>query len=260
MKAERVYGIFKGELLLNLRFKWRFLVEALFRLRASFLFFFMYYGFFRGGAQGIGSVTRENYVVFLLLGLILFSVFTQGFNSPGRSFMEKKWWGAIHGLFASPATTMDILLGIGLAAMVEVAPLIGLSLVFSWIVMPVALVKILWLLVVLSLMYIAVLGVGILRAAFVLTNENVDAWFNILYWGAVALSCFYYPIDSLPPLLHPIVHINPVYHANVVGKAIWLGETYSMWSVLYVAVAAILSAFCAGYFFRRVCERTGIQG
>lgn len=260
MKAERIYGIFKGELLLNLRFKWRFLVEALFRLRASFLFFFMYYGFFQGGARGIGDVTRENYVVFLLLGLILFSVFTQGFNSPGRSFLEKKWWGALNGIFASPVTTMDLLLGIGLAALVEVAPLIGLSIVLAWIVMPVAVSQILSLLFVLAMMYVGVLGVGILRAAFVVTNENVDAWFNIVYWGAVALSCFYYPIESLPPILHPIVYVNPVYHANVVGKAVWLGSSYGMESVIYVAIMGLVSASCGAYFFRRICERTGIQG
>jgi ABC-type polysaccharide/polyol phosphate export permease len=260
MKAERIYGIFKGELLLNLRFKWRFLLEALFRLRASFLFFFMYYGFFQGGARGIGDVTRQNYVVFLLLGLIIFSVFTQGFNAPSRSFLEKKWWGALPGLFASPVTTMDLLVGIGLAALVEVAPLILLSIALSWFVMPVAIQTILSLLLVLAIMYIGVLGLGILRAAFVITNENVEAWFNIAYWAAIALSCFYYPIESLPPLLHPVVHLNPFYHANVVGKAVWLGSPYSPWSVAYVAVMGVVFATGGAYFFRRICERTGIQG
>jgi len=54
--------------------------------------------------------------------------------------------------------------------------------------------------------------------------------------------------------------VNPVYHANVVGKAIWLGEPYSLWAMVYVAVMAVVSAVCAGSLFRRVCERTGIQG
>jgi ABC-type polysaccharide/polyol phosphate export permease len=260
MKAARIYAIFKGEVLLNLRFKWRFLVEALFRLRASFLFFFMYYGFFRSGAQGIGTVTRENYVVFLLLGLVLFSVFTQGFNFISRSFLEKKWWKAVDGLVASPATTFDILLGTGLAALVEIVPLLGLSLLFSWVLLPVGLTEILALLGVLLLMYLGVLGIGLVRAAFVLTNENVDAWFNILYWMAIAASCFYYPIVSLPPPLHPLVLANPVYHANIAAKAIWLGEPYSTTSVIYVAITAAISAPLGSYLFRRIFEGHGVEG
>jgi ABC-type polysaccharide/polyol phosphate export permease len=260
MKAARIYAIFKAEVLLNLRFKWRFLVEALFRLRASFLFFFMYYGFFRSGAQGIGTVNRENYVVFLLLGLILFSVFTQAFNFIGRSFLEKKWWKAVDGLVASPATTLDILLGTGLAALVEILPLLVLSLTFSWLLFPVSLTQVFGLLGILLLMYLGVLGIGFVRAAFVLTNENIDAWFNILYWMAVAGSCFYYPIVSLPEPLHPLVLANPVYHANIVAKAIWLGDPYSSASITYVAITAAISASLGSYLFQRIFERRGMEG
>ena len=95
---------------------------------------------------------------------------------------------------------------------------------------------------------------------FVLTNENVDAWFNILYWIAVAASCFYYPIVSLPPPLHPLVLANPVYHANVAAKAIWLGEPYSSASVMYVTIAAVLSAPLGSYLFRRIFEGRGMEG
>lgn len=260
MKLERIRAILKSEVLLHLRFRWDYLFRSLFKLRSSFLFFFMYYGFFKAGAPSIGDVTRENYIVFLLLGLVFFTIFTEAFHAPGESFLRKKWWKSVDGLLASPVTTLEILLGIGLAALVDVIPLLVVSLGLAWFLMPVSFLAIVSLLAVAALMYLTVLGVGLLKAVFVLVNENFDAWFNIVYWLAVAGSCFYYPIVSLPPVLHPLVIANPIYQANLIGKAMWFGEPVSVASWLFVVIGCVLSVSAGTYLFRVVWERSGTEG
>lgn len=260
MKLERIRAIVKSEVLLHLRFRWDFLFRSLFKLRSSFLFFFMYYGFFKAGAPSLGDVTPENYIVFLLLGLVFFTIFSEAFHAPGESFLRKKWWKAVDGLLASPVTTLEILLGIGVAALVDVIPLLVMSLGLAWFLMPVGVGAVAVLLAIGAVMYLTVLGVGLVKAVFVLVNENFDAWFNIVYWLLVAGSCFYYPIVSLPPVLHPFVLVNPLYHANLIGKAVWLDDPVQGSSVVFVLAACVASVAGGTYLFRTVWERAGTEG
>ena len=120
MKLSRIFAIIQKEVLLRLRFKFGYIIRSFVEpLKLGLLFFFIYTGFFYAGAKSIGGITGGNYVVFLLLGTMFYNLLYEGFNVLRDSFMNEKYWQTIQGTLSSPATKLDILLGIGLGGLAD---------------------------------------------------------------------------------------------------------------------------------------------
>jgi len=260
MKASRLYAIIKNDVLLKLRFKWGFFIRSIFKLKGILTFFLIYAGFFHAGGINVGGVTKENFTVFLLLGMILATFFNTGIISIGFSFGMKKWWRTIHGLLVSPATKLEIISGTGIASLVGIAPLTIFTMALAYILFPISLVKLAYMVLVVALMYLVALGIGFVKAAFVLSNENMTAWFDIVTWAIVILSCFYYPITSLPKFIQPLAWANPIYSANYLTKEIWLHGNYHFGLLIYLGIMATVSLTIGIFIFNQIWKRWGIEG
>ncbi len=261
MKTSRILAIAKRQVILNLRFKWDYFMQTfIFPLKSLVAFLVIYLGFFYSGATNIGGITRENYIVFLLLGMMFMTIFSRGWNIIAESFMQEKYWQTIQGVLTSPAKKLEIILGYGIGGLVNIAPLLLLSLIFCYIIIPISIINFVYIVILLLLMYLAILGAGFIHASLKLTNENIAALLTPAFWAWVLISCFYYPITSLPKFIHPIVNLNPIYHANYVIKHLWIYNTFNIKSLFYLSLLSLMSLSAGIYIFNKVWKKIGIQG
>jgi ABC-2 type transport system permease protein len=261
MKINRILAIAKRQIILNLRFKWGYFMQTfIFPLKSLVAFLVIYLGFFYSGATNIGGVTRENYIVFLLLGMIFMVIFNQGWNIISSSFMQEKYWQTIQGVLTSPIKKIEIILGYGIGGLVNMLPLLLISLFFCYMVIPIRIINFIYITILLLIMYLAVLGVGFIQATLKLTNENIAALLTPVFWAWVFISCFYYPITGLPKFIHPLVKLNPIYQANFVIKHLWIYSTFNIKSLFYLLLLSLISLSAGIYIFNKVWKKIGIQG
>lgn len=261
MNLRRVFAIARRHLLQSMRFRWDYIFGIfLGPLKLMLLFFFIYTGFFYSGARNIGGVTTENYIVFLALGTVMSSIFGKGYNAIRGGLRTEKWWQTAEGLLVSPATRLDILLGYGIASLIHSLPMFIMVFTFAYIIMPVPLLNLIYIIALMLAMYAAVLGVGLVYGAFALTNENYNTAFSIASSGILFLSCFFYPMVALPGIFHPLIKVNPIYLANHAVKSAWMQGTIEPKILVFMALASIASVSLGVHFFNRIWKRKGIQG
>jgi len=261
MDVRRVFAVAKKDILLRLRYRGAYLVSAFFEpMRTGILFLLVYAGFFSSGAVSIGQVTGENYVVFLLLGMLLAVIFRFGFDMIAGAFFTEKIYQTIQGLLISPARKVEIILGMGLRGLIDILPMMVISLSIAYVLLPISPASFLYVMALMGLMYVLVLGVGFINAAYVLGNESISKVFDLVAWTWILLSCFYYPIESTPRLIRPFIELNPVYQANHAIKAAWMNGVLDFGSLTYVLAAAVLSLNFGVFIFNRVWKTRGIDG
>jgi len=261
MKLYRIFAIVKRQILLNLRFKWDYFMKTIiFPLKSLVAFFVVYSGFFYSGATNIGSITRETYIIFLLLGMILMAIFNTGWQMISVSFMREKFWQTIQGILSSPAKKIEIMLGYGIGELVNILPLLLLSLILCYVITPINIINLLYVIILLLMMYLTILGVGFIRAALTLSNENLSAFLTPAFWGLAFISCFYYPVTSLPKFIRPLAELNPIYHTNFVIKSLWIHNTFNIKSLFYLFLLSLISLTIGIYIFNKVWKKMGIQG
>jgi ABC-2 type transport system permease protein len=261
MQINRILAIAKRQVILRLRFKWDYFMHTIvFPAKNLIAFLLIYLGFFYSGATNIGGITRENYIVFLLLGMMFMAIFNTGWDIIAGSFLNEKYWQTIQGVLISPAKKLEIILGYGIGGLVNIAPLLLLSLIFCYIIIPIRIINFVYIIILLLLMYLAILGAGFVQAALKLSNENIAALLTPAFWVWVFISCFYYPITSLPKFIHPIVELNPIYHANYVIKHLWIYNTFNIKSLFYLSLLSLMSLSAGIYIFNKVWKKIGIQG
>jgi ABC-2 type transport system permease protein len=261
MQARRIIAVAKKEMLLRMRYRGAFLVSTFFEpLKMGLLFFFIYTGFYSSGASSIGGVTHSNYVVFLLLGILSGAYFRMGTDLLAFSFYNEKIFQTIKGLLISPAQKIEIILGIGIRGLVENIPMTVIIFAILFAVAPIGPAVFLYVLSMFALLYLLVLGFGFVSGAFALANESVSKIFDVGAWAWIMLSCFYYPIESTPRLIRPIIELNPAYQVNVAIKAAWMSGQMSAGSLAYALVAAIVSLYIGVIVFNAVWNRMGLEG
>ena len=152
-------------------------------------------------------------------------------------------------------------MGVGLA---ESAGLIFIILVCfgaALLVAPVSIWKVVCVLSVVLLTYMGSLCVGLILGSIVLTRENLVFLLEYFFWFWVFLSCFYYPIDSLPKFFHPLVEINPIYHAVLLIRKLWSGAEGSYALHFYFVLLFPLSSLGIGsVLFDKIVNKWNVSG
>ena len=261
MKTRRILAIAKRGLLIKLRYKWDFVVKGVLNpVKNGVGFFVVYSGFFGAGAVHIGPVDRSNYLVYLMFGMIFHSFFNKAFVDCSEVFLREKFWQTIQGLLVSPAKGYEILLGYGLVEVIDSVPIIVAALAISVVVVQLSIVKLLAVVALLGLLYLLLLGIGFIRAGFILSDENAASFFMPFSWVLFFLSCFYYPIQSIPTFFHPLILANPVYHAGLAITSVALGGDVQWTSIGYLAVCCVVFSTVGALTCAKVWKREGIQG
>jgi len=263
MKIRNILAVARKELKLNLRFKYDyFFKELLTSVRFLLLFFVVYYGFFSAGAPGIGSLKRESYILFLLLGTLTYSLFASSFGLFYTKFLAEKYWNTIQAILISPLTKMELILGVGLSELVKYIYISPIFFIIAFIWNPISIANFILVIFIMLLLFIGVLGVSLIQGAFTLSNENFLFLFQYLFWGWGFISCFYYPIEALPKFLHFLVLVNPIYHGLFIIRSLWIsGFVENFWMHFsIVLIFAIVVPAISIYLFNKIIKKYGIRG
>jgi len=265
------FAIAKKEIKLALRFKFPFFSSSLIGPMIRIMpFLLVYWGFFSFTPEGSigGVVTAENFIVFLILGMLADVFFYMGWSAFHKKFMMEKFWQTIEATLLAPIYRLSLIFGIGMSEFVSLFPSLVLFLAVSFVFFPISLINLGVVLVVLLMLFSISLSIGLIVGCAALFNENFMPIFEYIRIAFVFFSCFYYPITVLRipwlgiygEILPTIAFINPIYQANFLIKNIWLQGVIPFESLSYVLFFAIVSPIAAVYIFRRLFKALSIQG
>lgn len=216
----------------------------------------------------IPGLTRETYIPFLALGIIFNTTWRASTSVFKEKFQRDKWARTIELLFIAPVKTSAIIVGFGISEIVKNMPTFLAFLLALWIIYPTTLVGFLLAFLAFILVTLIGLSVGLIFGGATLATENITPFLSYIISAVTFLTPFFYPIeviDKLPyPLniiLDPLIRYNPLNSALSFARNAWLGnEAVSFYGILYVFLVAIFFMFTAGYMFRQIWRKFGIQG
>ncbi|MEM3400081.1 MAG: ABC transporter permease [Candidatus Micrarchaeia archaeon] len=261
--AKHTFAIFEKEIKLDLRYKVSFFLSSIITPILSFaVVFVVYHGFFSSGGSNVSEVTRGNYTAFLLIGALTYTVFNTSVNAFHLRFLAEKWWLTINAMMIAPVSRFSIIFGVGAAQMVR--SLSGVLLIFllAYLFHPVSPATVALVTLILFLIACGCLGFGLVRGVFAISNEDALVFFDYFVMGWVFLSCFHYPKSIIPPILDPLVILNPVYHGVTLMRILWFGGSSPHLFLHWLAIIlfAIISPIVGVIAFNFIWNRMGSEG
>lgn len=262
MNISQIIAIYQKEMRLNLRFKWNYFGNILsYPLRFIVFFLVVYRGFFASGVQEISGVNKLNYVSFLIFGGLVQSFFAIAYQLFRVKFMNEKYWQTIFSFLLAPVNRLKLIIGIGLSESLRLLIITVIFLGITYMVMPVDIARVIIVLFIIILLFIGTLGIGLIVGTFALANENLLFLFECLFWVWSFLSCFYYPLLSLPKFIQPLAQINPVYHGLTFIREIWFGSPGNiMEHIIYILLFAVIAPIVGVFSFNRIIKNQGVTG
>ncbi len=255
MNLRRVVALVRRYLFLSFRMKWRAIEPIYFPLISILM-----WGFLTLVARGD---TLE--FAFMMLGVqLIWSFAFQAQNNFNIFMLEDIWNNCFKELMNSPVTGAELLFSRFVAATIRSSITLIFLLFTAFALFGFSIVKIdpfiFSMLVVATL--IASTGIGIFIDGLII---ELGREFMFLTWAGIQLfmmlSCPFYPIDSFPKILHPIIQSAPYYwvfdgikkHLMNPGLDVSLQVLFSL-LVAFVYLGASIPAFT--YFVNRA-RRTG---
>ena len=125
---------------------------------------------------------------------------------------------------------------------------------------PITIYKFLLVIIVIIFVFIGIMFMGLIRAAYILVNENINTIFEYVFLAVGFVSCFYYPIQAFPKFLQPIIFYNPIYQGITIVRNIWINQPVLPFSVIYVILATFVAIILGSYTFRKLIRDHDIEG
>ncbi|SER74236.1 ABC-2 type transport system permease protein [Tranquillimonas rosea] len=200
-----------------------------------------------------GEVMGVRFVEFLAPGILMMNVIQNAFANTSSSIMIAKVQGNIIDTLMPPLSPLEMVIGymagaVGRGVFVAVA---------IWIMMAVfvgvGLSYPIWALVFVVLGSAFLGGLGIIAAIFATKFDQMAAITNFIITPLSFLSGTFYSIETLPPAMFWLTHLNPVFYLidgvryGVIGtsdSSPWLGL------VICLAATAAVLAVCWHWFKR----------
>lgn len=259
----RIAAIATKEWRLNSRFPIEFIVSNLTNpIKSGIMMCFLYSGFFRTTQGFIGSLTHENYIVYVFLGTVLHGQLSSSITLFRGQMTAEKYWQTATATLLTPVSIFEVIAGfmIGSGAVTVLMNVIILSIITVFF--PVTLKLYFASIAVLIVLSIFGFGLGLIGATIALCWEGKNFVFDYFVQGITFLSCFYYPIEIMPKFLRPIVEVLPTYQ---IGQALHMLYTSNEVAQLpmvfaYLILACICIMIPAGYFFDSSVRKYGVVG
>ncbi|GJL57640.1 MAG: ABC transporter [Nitrospirales bacterium] len=153
-------------------------------------------------------------VSFFLGALILWDVLFRAQQGIAVSFLEEMWARNLMNLFASPLTVGEYLVATMTMSVLKVTAVGGLMMLFAWVFYSYDILQMgLSLLPFVLNLVISGWIIGVLTTSIIMRFGQQA---EVLAWGMVFLfqpiSCVFYPIEVLPPVLQSLAWIVPPAH------------------------------------------------
>lgn len=232
-------------------------------VKSAILMYFIYSGLLQG-TQSLGLLDRSNFKLYVILGTTCHSLFMASVYIFRSKMVTEKWWQTVTATLISPATTLELIAGfmVGSGAL-------NLAISFSvfgvlTLFFPITLSMFLTSVLILFILALFGFGVGLLGATVALCWEGKSFLFDYGIQALIFLSCFYYPIETLPRSIHGFIQLLPTYHASQLIQQLFLvGSSYQSQTVLsftYVTISGIVVLILPAFFFNYSVKKYGIVG
>lgn len=177
------------------------------------------------------------FIVYLLSGILLIQTFfSQGVIAAGNSLMagaailsKIRVPGEVFAFTAALAALVNF--GIGMAPLLVIMVLTGVSIPWTVILLPIPAIAMLAL----------VTGVGMIIAAAAVHFYDVIDFVRVVIQLAVWLVPTFYPIEMIPEQYHFIIKLNPLFsYLEVFRGFLYRGEFAPTWNFVMMGVSAIV--------------------
>lgn len=232
-------------------------------VKSAILMYFIYRGLLHG-TQSLGILDRSNFTLYVLLGTTCHSLFMACVYIFRSRMVTEKWWQTVTATLISPATTLELIAGFmvgsGALNLVISFSIFGLLALFFPVTLPAFLTSVL----ILFILALLGFGVGLLGATVALCWEGKSFLLDYGIQALIFLSCFYYPIETLPHPIHGFIKLLPTYHASQLIQQLFLvgssSQSQTVLSFTYVTISSIIILLLPAFFFNYSVKRYGIVG
>lgn len=260
---ERIKAVAKKEWRLNLRFPMEYFASNLVSpIKNAVLMYLLYRGFLKGSENSLGVLNGENFQVFVILGTTCHSLFNASMQTFRFKMITEKYWMTIMATLVSPASILEVIAGFilgSIAIHLFVGALI-LCVTAYFFSIPLAYVG----MGILCLFLVSLLGFGfgLIGTTISLVWEGKTYLFDYALQAVAFLSCFYYPVETLPVSLHGVVKVLPTYQASQLIQTLYLSGIPADFATLlgYVVVSSLLILCIPAFFLDYSMKKYGIVG
>jgi len=259
--VNQILAIAEKDLRLESRFIIPFLSHLFFSpLKTAVWFLVVYYGFFTAGSAGVGSFNSGNYFLFVMIGSLFQLLFTIALTDFPSKFFYEKFWQTIQGFLVAPINSMKLVLGLGFSQLVMASFAILVLILIAFFISPIPFINLVIIVSILIMLFLGLMFIGLIRAGLVLVSENLNGVFDyfVLGWGFI--SCFYYPIESFPRFIRPIIFYNPIYQAVTLVRNLWENQPVSSLSLVYVLSLSLVAILLGAFLFKYLIKNYEIEG
>lgn len=202
-------------------------------------------------------------VTFFLGALILWDVLFRAQQGIAVSFLEEMWARNLMNLFASPLTVGEYLVATMIMSVMKVTAVGSLMMVFAWAFYSYDILKMgLSLLPFILNLVISGWIIGVLTTSIIMRFGQQA---EVLAWGMVFLfqpiSCVFYPLEVLPPVLQSIAWVVPPAHIFEGMRAVLTTGTMPVTHLLWATgLNFVFLVLMVAWFYHtfNVCKDRGM--
>lgn len=193
----------------------------------------------------------ENYAIFVLSGLVIWSLFAQGTTSAMNSILENS--GYLKKIYIPSSVFVTSAVGSAVVALLfSMIPLLLLAVItgvkphLSWLLLPLPIVQV----------TIFTLGIGSILAALVVFFNDVLHIYTVLVTMYFYLTPVIYPVDILPEQIQTLQQFNPMFHYVSLFRALLMNSQMpDVRSIGLSTLVAIISLIIGWAFFTRQSDK-----
>lgn len=260
---ERVLAVAAKEWRLNLRFSMEYFASnAVSPIKAAILMFLLYRGLLTGTNANLGMVNQDNFQVFVLIGTTCHSLFMSSLFTFRFKMLTEKYWQTFTGTLVSPASIFEVIAGFILGSIL-IHLLVGVLILLAAVaIFHLTMAQFFAALGVLFVLMIFGFGVGLIGTTVNLVWEGRTWMFDYAVQALVFMSCFYYPIETLPEFLRGAVQILPTFQAtHLVQTLILTGAAPNWpWVVSYIVFSSLIVLILPALYMDYAVKKFGLVG
>ncbi|RLJ02208.1 MAG: hypothetical protein DRP10_01965 [Candidatus Aenigmatarchaeota archaeon] len=256
--------LFIAELKKFLRWKERLLWDLIGTLTMFIAFVFVWSAVFGAGLQGIGNLTKETYITFLLTGTLLWEIIGINLGPVSHVFIREKYMRTSIYLLVSPASRFAYLLAKAGIALIQILITNGIILLvaitfFNFVFKG----SLLLVLLIFILTFLCFHGLGVAIAALGAWREGIADFSWIFSDVIMIFSGVWYPVQIFPEPIKSFCEILPTTQAIEMVREIGIqgaGLAEILPSLFYLSSFTIVFLILAYFVFKFVEGRAMLIG
>ena len=263
----QIYSLIIKDLKLHTRYKLEFIIEFISPLMSIFFPFIIFNTLFNLDLNVFGYYTRQNFVLFLLLGYCVSCLVFLLWNYQDL-FNDEKTWKTLNAVFIAPVSKFNILISYLISGLISKSIAIAFIVILCYIIYPIPIIFLIFVLIILFCISLTFAGMGFLLGVFEIVNEDISASLSVGITFISLVSCLFFPIEIFPDQFHFIIKFNPLYYYfDLLRLTWWAGINYSdamkyitIYHIIFVTIFTIITPILASFFFLRIYNKYGTSG